>query len=68
MGKKISAIITAPRHKPYRAYFQESGDMILVWTKDTAAGLYRVDRFNNGVFSRDWGRELFAGSGAKVEF
>ena len=44
MGKKISAIITAPRHKPYRACFQESGDMILVWTKDTAAGLYRVDR------------------------
>ena len=68
MGKKISAVITAPRHKPYRAYFQESGDMILVWTKDTAAGLYRVDRFNDGVFSRDWVRALFDGSDVRVEF
>lgn len=68
MAKKISAVIDAPRRKPYRIYFQDSEDMVLVWTKDTASVLFRKDRFNDGVFSRDWVRALFAGTGAKVRF
>lgn len=68
MAKKISAIITAPGHEPYRAYFQEAEDMVHVWKANSAWVGYRLDRFNNSVFSRDWVRALFDGSGAKVEF
>ena len=72
-GKKISATISAPNSEPYRLYAWRAqtadwiDDYVTVWTKATVVGGYRVDRFNNGVFSRDWVRELFDGN-ATVEF
>ena len=76
MAKRISAKISAPGREPYRLYASHAetadwiDDYVTVWTKDTVAGGYRLDRFNGGVFSRDWVRALFADSSAetKVEF
>ena len=70
MGKRISAKIAAPGHEPYRAYFEESGDMILVWAKNAPWVGFKTGRFNSGVFSRDWVRALFADGSVetKVEF
>ena len=58
-AKKISAVITAPNSEPYRVYFQQAGDTIAAWTKDASAVLIRTDRYNGGVFSRDWVRACF---------
>lgn len=58
-GKKISATISAPNSEPYRAYFEEDGDSVLVWRKNTGMMLVQTDHYNGGVFSRDWVRACF---------
>lgn len=74
-GKKISAVITAPNNEPYRAYFQETEDadqvpIVAVWAANTGVIAFETRRFNNGKFSRQWIRELFADHDARttVEF
>ena len=73
MGKKISARIAAPGVAPYRAYFQETAQedgtrLVLVWKAGEPWVGFKADRFNGGVFSRDWVRALFGGSDVRVEF
>ena len=72
MGKKISARIVAPGEAPYRAYHQETERedgtrLVLVWRAGTGSVGFKVDRFNGGVFSRDWVRALYR-SDVRVEF
>lgn len=55
-GKKISAKIKAPGCDEYRAYFQESDDMVLAWRAGEPWSGYKTERYNGGVFSRDWVR------------
>jgi len=72
MAKKISAKIKAPGCDEYRAYFQEveredGTRQVLVWTAKCSVGFFNTDRFNGGVFSRDWVRSMY-GNRAEVSF
>lgn len=70
MAKKITAVITAVGHEPYRAYFQEIDGVVRIWTKNSPWTGFKTERHNGGVFCRDWVRALFADhdTSTKVEF
>ena len=55
--KKITAKVNTDK----RLYFElDHNGMVHVWDKNYRYGAWKVERFNDGKFSRDWVRE-FAG-------